>query len=74
MVIDMILLFLWFTEFDDVVRDPGLKTTYEVTVFASDSWRKVILCYHFFLLFLKCRESWCSMLTGLYTMTDEKWE
>lgn len=27
--------------FDDIVRDPGPKTTYEVAIFASDRWRKV---------------------------------
>ncbi|XWS46633.1 hypothetical protein CRYUN_Cryun14cG0085400 [Craigia yunnanensis] len=30
-----------FKNFDDVVRDPGLKTTYEVAILASDSWRKM---------------------------------
>ncbi|XWS09588.1 hypothetical protein CRYUN_Cryun39dG0002700 [Craigia yunnanensis] len=29
-----------FKNFEDV-RDPGLKTTYEVAIFASDSWRKM---------------------------------
>ncbi|XWS36163.1 hypothetical protein CRYUN_Cryun20dG0061400 [Craigia yunnanensis] len=37
-----------FLNFDDIARDPGLKTTYEVAIFASDSWRKVVLCYQFF--------------------------
>lgn len=27
--------------FDDIVRDPGPKTTYEVAMFASGSWKKV---------------------------------
>ncbi|XWS42426.1 hypothetical protein CRYUN_Cryun16bG0013200 [Craigia yunnanensis] len=30
-----------FKNFDDVVRDRGLKTPYEVAIFASDSWRKM---------------------------------
>lgn len=28
--------------FDDIVKDPGPKTTYEVAIFASDRWRKVL--------------------------------
>lgn len=27
--------------FDDIVKEPGPKTTYEVAIFASDSWKKV---------------------------------
>lgn len=27
--------------FDDIVKKPGPKTTYEVAIFASDSWKKV---------------------------------
>ncbi|KAA8549152.1 hypothetical protein F0562_000836 [Nyssa sinensis] len=27
-------------EFEDIVEDPGPKTTYEVAICASDSWRK----------------------------------
>ncbi|XVE77607.1 hypothetical protein DITRI_Ditri13aG0076700 [Diplodiscus trichospermus] len=30
-----------FKNFDDFVGDPGQKTTYEVAIFASDSWRKM---------------------------------
>ncbi|KAG6647898.1 hypothetical protein CIPAW_07G109900 [Carya illinoinensis] len=30
-----------FKSFDDIVRDPGPKTTYEVAIFASDRWRKM---------------------------------
>ncbi|XVF32788.1 hypothetical protein REPUB_Repub17cG0112800 [Reevesia pubescens] len=30
-----------FKNFDDIVRDPASKTTYEVAIFASDSWRKM---------------------------------
>ncbi|XP_022757960.1 uncharacterized protein C57A7.06 isoform X2 [Durio zibethinus] len=30
-----------FKNFDDIVRDPGSKSTYEVAIFASDSWRKM---------------------------------
>uniref|UniRef100_A0A5B7CB94 U3 small nucleolar RNA-associated protein 14 n=1 Tax=Davidia involucrata TaxID=16924 RepID=A0A5B7CB94_DAVIN len=30
-----------FKSFDDIVKDPGPKTTYEVAIFASDSWRKM---------------------------------
>uniref|UniRef100_A0A2N9E4P4 Uncharacterized protein n=1 Tax=Fagus sylvatica TaxID=28930 RepID=A0A2N9E4P4_FAGSY len=30
-----------FKSFDDIVRDPGPKTTYEVAIFASDKWRKM---------------------------------
>ncbi|XP_057963892.1 uncharacterized protein C57A7.06 [Malania oleifera] len=30
-----------FKNFDDIVRDPGPKTTYEVAIFASDSWKKM---------------------------------
>ncbi|KAK6260255.1 hypothetical protein QQP08_003937 [Theobroma cacao] len=30
-----------FKNFDDIVRDPGPKTTYEVAIFTSDSWRKM---------------------------------
>ncbi|GMJ08878.1 hypothetical protein like AT4G02400 [Hibiscus trionum] len=30
-----------FKNFDDVDGDPGSKTTYEVAIFASDSWRKM---------------------------------
>ncbi|KAJ4968744.1 hypothetical protein NE237_015445 [Protea cynaroides] len=27
--------------FDDIIKDPGPKTTFEVSIFASDSWRKM---------------------------------
>ncbi|KAM0947653.1 putative small-subunit processome, Utp14 protein [Dioscorea sansibarensis] len=30
-----------FKTFDDIVKDPGPKTTFEVAIFASDSWRKM---------------------------------
>ncbi|XP_022149059.1 U3 small nucleolar RNA-associated protein 14 homolog A [Momordica charantia] len=30
-----------FKSFDETVRDPGPKTTYEVSIFASDTWKKV---------------------------------
>ncbi|XVE80369.1 hypothetical protein DITRI_Ditri14bG0134400 [Diplodiscus trichospermus] len=30
-----------FKNFDDVVRDPSQKTTYEVSIFTSNSWRKM---------------------------------
>ncbi|KAF3947043.1 hypothetical protein CMV_026769 [Castanea mollissima] len=30
-----------FKSFDDIVRDPGPKTTYDVAIFASDKWRKM---------------------------------
>ncbi|KAJ9696533.1 hypothetical protein PVL29_008650 [Vitis rotundifolia] len=30
-----------FKSFDDIVRDPGPKTTYEVAMFASGSWKKM---------------------------------
>ncbi|KAG0480989.1 hypothetical protein HPP92_011847 [Vanilla planifolia] len=30
-----------FKNFDDVVKNPGSKTTYEVAIFASDSWKKM---------------------------------
>ncbi|KAF5183211.1 U3 small nucleolar rna-associated protein [Thalictrum thalictroides] len=30
-----------YTSFDDTVRDPDPKTTYEVAIFASNSWKKV---------------------------------
>lgn len=30
-----------FKSFDDIVKDPGPKTTYEVAIFASDRWRKM---------------------------------
>ncbi|OMO63866.1 Small-subunit processome, Utp14 [Corchorus capsularis] len=30
-----------FKNFDDIVGDPGSKTTYEVSIFASDSWKKM---------------------------------
>ncbi|KAL6978382.1 hypothetical protein U1Q18_020050 [Sarracenia purpurea var. burkii] len=30
-----------FKNFDDIVKDPGPKTTYEVAIFASDSWKKM---------------------------------
>ncbi|OMO81947.1 Small-subunit processome, Utp14 [Corchorus olitorius] len=30
-----------FKNFDDIVGDPGSKTTYEVAIFASDSWKKM---------------------------------
>lgn len=36
-----ILFFNGSQSFDDIVRDPGPKTTYEVAIFASDRWRKV---------------------------------
>ncbi|KAG6593204.1 hypothetical protein SDJN03_12680, partial [Cucurbita argyrosperma subsp. sororia] len=29
-----------FKSFDETVRDPGPKTTYEVAIFASDTWKK----------------------------------
>lgn len=44
---DRYYFFCGTQNFDDIVRDPGPKTTYEVAIFTSDSWRKVILCYHF---------------------------
>lgn len=37
--------------FDDIVRDPCPKTTYDVAIFASDKWRKVIFALN--LLFFK---------------------
>ncbi|KAL3717619.1 hypothetical protein ACJRO7_009112 [Eucalyptus globulus] len=30
-----------FKSFDDIVKNPGAKTTYEVAMFASDGWRKM---------------------------------
>ncbi|KAA8539257.1 hypothetical protein F0562_025949 [Nyssa sinensis] len=30
-----------FKSFDDIVKDPGPKITFEVAIFASDSWRKI---------------------------------
>ncbi|XP_058083657.1 uncharacterized protein C57A7.06 [Magnolia sinica] len=30
-----------FKSFDDITRDPGPKTLYEVAIFASDSWKKI---------------------------------
>lgn len=30
-----------FKSFNDVVKDPGPQTTYEVAIFASDSWKKM---------------------------------
>lgn len=30
-----------YKEFGDIVKNPGSKTTYEVAIFASDSWRKM---------------------------------
>ncbi|WOL01312.1 hypothetical protein Cni_G10028 [Canna indica] len=30
-----------FNSFDDIVKEPGPKTTYEVAIFASDSWKKM---------------------------------
>ncbi|XP_042518607.1 uncharacterized protein C57A7.06 [Macadamia integrifolia] len=30
-----------FKSFDDIVKDPGHRTTFEVAIFASDSWRKM---------------------------------
>lgn len=30
-----------FKSFDDIVKDPGPKTSYEVSIFASDSWKKM---------------------------------
>ncbi|XP_043709609.1 uncharacterized protein C57A7.06 [Telopea speciosissima] len=30
-----------FKSFDDIVKDPGPKTTFEVAIFASGSWRKM---------------------------------
>ncbi|KAK9281752.1 hypothetical protein L1049_004657 [Liquidambar formosana] len=30
-----------FKSFNDTVKDPGPKTTYEVSIFASDSWKKM---------------------------------
>ncbi|KAL3358506.1 hypothetical protein AABB24_015560 [Solanum stoloniferum] len=30
-----------FKSFDDIVRDPGSKTSYEVSIFAADSWKKM---------------------------------
>lgn len=30
-----------FKNFDDIVKDPGSKTTYEVAIFASDTWNKM---------------------------------
>ncbi|KAF8006742.1 hypothetical protein BT93_K0907 [Corymbia citriodora subsp. variegata] len=30
-----------FKSFDDIVKNPGAKTTYEVAIFASDGWRKM---------------------------------
>ncbi|XP_031407791.1 uncharacterized protein C57A7.06 isoform X2 [Punica granatum] len=30
-----------FKSFDNIVKDPSAKTTYEVSIFASDSWRKM---------------------------------
>ncbi|GMI69439.1 hypothetical protein like AT4G02400 [Hibiscus trionum] len=30
-----------YKNFDDIVGDPGSKTTYDVAIFASDSWRKM---------------------------------
>jgi len=30
-----------FKNFDDIVKDPGFKTTYEVAIFASDTWKKM---------------------------------
>ncbi|KAF9606486.1 hypothetical protein IFM89_025761 [Coptis chinensis] len=30
-----------FKSFDDTIRDPGPKTTYEVSIFASNSWKKM---------------------------------
>ncbi|CAK9175337.1 unnamed protein product [Ilex paraguariensis] len=30
-----------FKSFDDIVKDPGPKTTYEVAIFASNSWKKM---------------------------------
>ncbi|KAL3531478.1 hypothetical protein ACH5RR_010800 [Cinchona calisaya] len=30
-----------FKNFEDIVKDPGPKTTYEVAIFASNSWKKM---------------------------------
>ncbi|XP_058202992.1 uncharacterized protein C57A7.06 [Rhododendron vialii] len=30
-----------FKNFDDIVKDPGSKTTYEVAIFTSDTWKKM---------------------------------
>ncbi|KAG6471777.1 U3 small nucleolar RNA-associated protein 14-like [Zingiber officinale] len=30
-----------FKSFDDIVKEPGPKTTFEVAIFASDSWKKI---------------------------------
>ncbi|XP_027353243.1 uncharacterized protein C57A7.06 [Abrus precatorius] len=29
-----------FKNFDDIIKNPGPKTTYEVSIFASDTWKK----------------------------------
>jgi U3 small nucleolar RNA-associated protein 14 len=31
----------WSQNFDEIVKNPGPKTTYEVSIFASDTWKKV---------------------------------
>lgn len=44
--------------FDDIVRDPGPKTTYEVAMFASGSWKKVgCLLFMYFILLSYCRRT-----------------
>lgn len=32
---------IWSQNFDEIVKNPGPKTTYEVSIFASDTWKKV---------------------------------
>ncbi|XVF80961.1 hypothetical protein PTKIN_Ptkin15bG0117700 [Pterospermum kingtungense] len=58
-----------FKNFDDIVRDQSPKTTYEVAIFAEDSWRKLLFCVFFRIFYLQ----WKLVFYAIWdlTMTDE---
>ncbi|PSS08131.1 Small-subunit processome, Utp14 protein [Actinidia chinensis var. chinensis] len=54
----------FFKSLEDIVKDPGPKTTYEVAIFAADSWKKASFFSQFAFLLLANRRNNNSILTN----------
>ena len=55
--------------FDDIVRDPGPKTIYEVAMFASGSWKKVVCLPFMYFIVLHTEIQVLLLLTRMCLMS-----
>lgn len=69
LLISMTIVYLCgLQSFDEVVRDPGPKTSYDVSIFASGTWKKVLFAFIMFFSLLHFGESGILMLVTVYLM------